>query len=331
MLVRFRNSRKRLSRLYNYKTELNQNQHTWSICRRRCECSMLQASCNCGGVGLCGGTRSRAVSMYIGSPKNWQTKLQRGASPVMLHTTRLLRLTTILLIPIAIGIPIAITILCIRYNQNNLIKLKQVNKNTLLEIIWATIPAAILVCICTPSLKVLKHQLTQKKKPYTTVKIIAHQWYWNYEYNFKRNKFKYDSNMLRDDQRKTYYKSNLKSYPKLLAVDYELILPVARTIKLLITSADVIHAFAVPSLGIKIDAIPGKINETWIKVIRTGIYYGQCSEFCGKDHSYMPIAIRVIDENSFKVWTERATINLSDSFDVLRLDSEIYEYKLKSH
>ncbi|AHL30930.1 MAG: Cytochrome c oxidase subunit 2 precursor [Candidatus Hodgkinia cicadicola] len=179
-----------------------------------------------------------------------------------------------------------------------------------------------LVCICSPSLKLLKRQLIQKKTPYATIKVVAFQWYWRYEYSFKRDKFKYDSNIIRDDQRQSLCKTNLKSYPRLLAVDYELIIPAMRVIKVLITSADVIHAFAVPSLGVKIDAIPGKINETWLKATRTGIYYGQCSEFCGKDHSYMPIAIRAIDETSFRNWAREANTNLENAFSTLRTDAK---------
>ncbi|ATW06094.1 Cytochrome c oxidase subunit 2 [Candidatus Hodgkinia cicadicola] len=264
------------------------------------------------------GIRDGTVSVYIASPKNWQINLQKSASPVMVHTMRLARLTNVLLIPTAAVLPIIIILLCIKYNENVQIKQKHINKSVALEGLWATIPAAILVCICSPSLKLLKRQLIQKKTPYTTIKIVAFQWYWNYEYSFKQNQFKYDSNIIRDNQRQSLCKTNLKAYPRLLAVDYELVIPVMRVIRLLITSADVIHAFAVPSLGVKTDAIPGKTNETWLKATRTGIYYGQCSELCGKDHSYMPIAIRAIDEISFKNWTQKANADLGNAFNTLR-------------
>ncbi|XXN13832.1 MAG: cytochrome c oxidase subunit II [Candidatus Hodgkinia cicadicola] len=266
--------------------------------------------------------------MYVSSPKNWQISLQKSASPIMNHTIRLSHLTNMLLIPIVVAVPIIIAVLCIKYSEKAVIRQKHINKDILLETAWAALPAAILVCICLPSLKVLKRQLVQKKKPYTSIKVVAHQWYWSYEYNFKKNKFKYDSNLLMPNKRKVMRKTNLKSYPELLAVDYELVIPAAKSIKLLITSADVIHAFAVPSLGVKMDAIPGKINETWIKATRAGIYYGQCSEFCGKDHSYMPIAVRVIDEMSFKSWAKTASIHLENAFNTLRLDSEVHRSKL---
>ncbi|AUG33832.1 Cytochrome c oxidase subunit 2 [Candidatus Hodgkinia cicadicola] len=264
------------------------------------------------------GVRNGTVSVYIASPRNWQMNLQKTASPVMAHTMRLARLTNMLLIPAAVIFPMIIITLCIKYNENVLTKRKRINKSVALEGLWATIPAAILVCICSPSLKLLKRQLIQKKTPYATIKVVAFQWYWNYEYSFKQNKFKYDSNIIRDDQRQSLRKTNLKSYPRLLAVDYELVIPVTQVIRLLITSADVVHAFAVPSLGVKTDAIPGKTNETWLRATRTGIYYGQCSEFCGKDHSYMPIAIRATDEISFKNWTQRANVDLESAFNSLR-------------
>ncbi len=120
--------------------------------------------------------------------------------------------------------------------------------------------------------------------------------------------------MLKPSERQKYNKLNKKLYPKLLAVDYELIIPTKKVIKLIITSADVIHAFTVPAFGIKIDAIPGKINDTWIKVEQPGIYYGQCSEFCGKDHAYMPIAIRAISYNKFAKWVNLMNVDKSDAF-----------------
>ncbi|WGS83578.1 MAG: cytochrome c oxidase subunit II [Candidatus Hodgkinia cicadicola] len=184
--------------------------------------------------------------------------------------------------------------------------------------LWTAVPIAILTGICVPSLKALRYQINQKRKAFTVAKVTAHQWRWNYEYNFGNKQIKYDSNILNESLRSKLNKTNLKSYPKLFAVDYELVVPTKRVIKLLITSADVIHAFAVPSLGIKVDAVPGKINSAWIKATRDGIYYGQCSEFCGRGHAYMPIAIRAVDQHSFEKWIEAAGVNVSKAFMVLR-------------
>ncbi|XXM93358.1 MAG: cytochrome c oxidase subunit II [Candidatus Hodgkinia cicadicola] len=291
---------------------------------------MLQTGRGGSRLRLCCGAGSGTVSVYIGSPRNWQISLQKSASPVMAHTVRLTQLTNVLLLPIIVVIPIIITTLCAKYSAKTATSRNHINTSAFLEGLWATIPAAILVCICLPSFRVLKHQLAQKKNSYTTIRVVAHQWYWNYKYNFNKCEFEYDSNLLEANRRQLFCKTNLKSYPKLLAVDYELVIPVAKVVRLLITSADVIHAFAVPSLGIKVDAIPGKTNETWIKVTKIGIYYGQCSEFCGKNHSYMPIAIRVTSVLNFENWANRAPAHLESAFNALRADAKAREHSLRS-
>jgi cytochrome c oxidase subunit 2 len=130
------------------------------------------------------------------------------------------------------------------------------------------------------------------------VKATGKQWYWSYSYP-DNGPFEFDSLMLRESDRK-------EGQPRLLAVDNEMVVPVNKTVRVITTGADVIHAFAVPSFGIKIDAIPGRINETWFKATREGVYYGQCSELCGKDHAYMPIAVRVVSEQAFASWVEEA-------------------------
>ena len=132
------------------------------------------------------------------------------------------------------------------------------------------------------------------------MKATGKQWYWSYSYP-DNGKFEFDSLMVQDDDRKLQ-----PDQPRLLGVDNEMVVPVNKIVRVLTTGADVIHAFAVPSFGIKIDAIPGRINETWFKATREGIYYGQCSELCGKDHAYMPIAVRVVSEQAFDAWVEEA-------------------------
>jgi len=132
-----------------------------------------------------------------------------------------------------------------------------------------------------------------------TVKATGKQWYWTYSYPDNGN-FEFDSLLVRDA-------AKLKpDQPRLLGVDNELVVPVDKTVRVLTTGAEVIHAFAVPSFGIKIDAIPGRVNETWFKANREGIYYGQCSELCGRDHAYMPIAVRVVSEQAFNSWVNEA-------------------------
>lgn len=254
--------------------------------------------------------------MFVGKPLDWQTGLQRSATPIMKQIVQLMSFTNVLLFPILLAVVIAIIILCLNNVGNT--NISQTNENLVLELTWMFVPIIILSCICSPSFKALKYQMSQKKLPYITIKVTAHQWYWNYEYNLIGNKFNYNSNMLKQHQRIEYKKTNLNLYPDLLATDYELVVPAGRVIRILVTSDDVIHGFAVPSFGLKIDAIPGKLNDAWIKVITPGIYYGQCSEFCGRDHAFMPIAIRAISQERFNSWLKLAKNNLNNAFNAIR-------------
>jgi cytochrome c oxidase subunit 2 len=168
--------------------------------------------------------------------------------------------------------------------------------NTLLEVAWTLIPVIILAAIAVPSFKLLFLQ-TRIPPADVTVKAIGKQWYWSY--NYPDDKFEFDSLMLQDKDRKP-------DQPRLLAVDNEMVVPVNKTVRVQVIGADVIHAFAVPSFGIKIDAVPGRLNETWFKATREGVYYGQCSELCGKDHAFMPIAVRVVSEKDYAAWIDQA-------------------------
>jgi cytochrome c oxidase subunit 2 len=147
-----------------------------------------------------------------------------------------------------------------------------------------------------PSFKLLFLQQTIPEAN-LTVKATGKQWYWSYSY--PDSKFEFDSLMLKDNERKP-------DQPRLLAVDNEMVVPVNKVVRVQVIGSDVIHAFAVPSFGIKIDAVPGRLNETWFKATREGVYYGQCSELCGKDHAYMPIAVRVVNERDYAAWLEQA-------------------------
>jgi cytochrome c oxidase subunit II len=169
--------------------------------------------------------------------------------------------------------------------------------NTLIEIAWTIIPIVILMVIAVPSFKLLFFQLNIPAAD-VTVKATGKQWYWSYNYP-DNGQIEFDSLMLKEGERK-------EGQPRLLAVDNEMVVPVNKTVRVITTGADVIHSFTVPSFGIKIDAVPGRINETWFKATREGIYYGQCSELCGKDHAYMPIAVHVVSEQAFAAWLEEA-------------------------
>jgi cytochrome c oxidase subunit 2 len=164
--------------------------------------------------------------------------------------------------------------------------------NTLIEVAWTLIPVLILVGIAVPSFRLLFLELDIPKAD-LTIKATGKQWYWSYAYP-DNGKFEFDSLMAHDKQ------------PRLLGVDNEMVVPVNKIIVVQTTGADVIHSFAVPAFGIKIDAIPGRLNETWFKATKTGMFYGQCSELCGKDHAFMPIAVRVVNDQDFAAWVAAA-------------------------
>jgi cytochrome c oxidase subunit 2 len=164
--------------------------------------------------------------------------------------------------------------------------------NTLIEVAWTLFPVLILVGIAVPSFRLLFLELDIPKAD-LTIKATGKQWYWSYAYP-DNGKFEFDSLMAQDKQ------------PRLLGVDNEMVVPVNKVIRVQTTGADVIHSFAVPAFGIKIDAIPGRLNETWFKATQVGMFYGQCSELCGKDHAFMPIAVRVVNDQEFAAWVETA-------------------------
>ncbi|NOZ31919.1 MAG: cytochrome c oxidase subunit II [Alphaproteobacteria bacterium] len=205
----------------------------------------------------------------------------------------------------------------IRYNRRaNPVPSKNTH-NAILEVVWTVVPIAILVVIAVPSFGILSDQLTlpDGERKYlgssifdrqggtvvpaaeVTIKATGYQWYWGYEYVDNANAG-FESFMLTEAE----IAAQKPGEPRLLAVDNELVVPVNTTVRLLVTAADVIHAYAVPSFGIKIDAVPGRLNETWFNARKTGIYYGQCSELCGKDHGFMPIAVRVVTKDEYAAW-----------------------------
>lgn len=170
----------------------------------------------------------------------------------------------------------------------------QTSHNTLVEVIWTVVPVLILVVIAVPSFRLLADQY-DPPKPDLTIKAIGHQWYWEYEYP-DYGPFSFDSVMLTDAE------AAAQGSPRLLDVDNRIVVPAGATVKVLTTAADVIHAFALPAFWVKMDAVPGRINEIWFKVDRPGVYFGQCSELCGTKHGFMPIAIEVLPPAKFNAW-----------------------------
>jgi cytochrome c oxidase subunit 2 len=233
----------------------------------------------------------------LGQPSPWQLGFQQSASPVMDNIIEFHDFLLFIITGIAGFVLILLITVMVRFNARKNPIPSRTTHNTWLEIAWTIIPIVILLVIAVPSFKLLFFQLIPPPAD-LTVKATGKQWYWSYSYP-DNGKFEFDSLMLKPDELKP-------DQPRLLAVDNEMVVPVNKNIHVLTTGADVIHSFAVPSFGIKIDAIPGRINETWFKAEREGVYYGQCSELCGKDHAFMPIAVRVVSDQAFATWVEEA-------------------------
>ena len=251
-----------------------------------------------------------------GQPSPGELGLQGSVTPIMdsIHAFH-----DGILLTVAVGISLLVLVLLaviiLRFNARRNPVPARFTHNTLIEVIWTALPVIILVIIAIPSFAVLTDQVTmpdgvrkylgsnifsfgsvEVPAPGLTVKATGSQWYWTYDYVDEDKSF--DSNLLSEEDR-------LKEdpvQPRLLAVDNMLVVPVDTTVRVQVTGADVIHAFAVPSFGVIMDAVPGRLNETWFNVRKEGVYYGQCRELCGKDHAFMPIAVRVVSKEQFATW-----------------------------
>jgi cytochrome c oxidase subunit 2 len=232
----------------------------------------------------------------LGQPSPWQLGPQQAASPVMEDIVWFHHFLLWLIVIISVFVLVLLIYVMIRFNARRNPTPSRTTHNTLIEVIWTVVPVMILVAIAVPSFRLLFLQLDVPKAD-LTVKATGKQWFWTYSY--PDAKIEFDSLMVQAKDLKA-------NQPRLLSVDNELVVPVNKVVRVLTTGADVIHAFAVPSFGIKIDAIPGRINETWFKAEKEGMYYGQCSELCGKDHAFMPIAVKVVSDQEFAAWVEAA-------------------------
>ena len=233
----------------------------------------------------------------LGQPSPWQVGLQQSASPVMDNIIWFHDFLLYIITGIAGFVLVLLVVVMVRFNARTNPIPSRTTHHTLIEIAWTLIPIVILMFIAVPSFKLLFFQLNVPPAD-LTVKATGKQWYWSYSYP-DNGQFEFDSLMLKEGERK-------EGQPRLLAVDNEMVVPVSKTVRVITTGSDVIHSFAVPSFGIKIDAVPGRINETWFTATREGVYYGQCSELCGKDHAFMPIAVRAVSEQAFSAWVEEA-------------------------
>ena len=240
--------------------------------------------------------------LFAEQPKDWQLGFQKAASQSM---NDIVWFHDYMLLPIITAITAFVLFLllytCIRFRASKNKVASTTSHNTMIEVLWTLIPCLILIVMAVPSFKVL---YSQDKIPEAevTIKAIGYQWYWGYEYPDENIIF--DSYMVEDSDLK-------ENQPRLLTVDNEVFVPVNKVVKVMITANDVLHAWALPSFGVKRDAIPGKINETWFKAERTGTFYGQCSELCGIKHAFMPITVNVVTQEEYELWLEEAKIKFA--------------------
>lgn len=261
-----------------------------------------------------------ASGSYADQPMPWQATLQPAATPIMRDIHWFEQYTLWFIVPITLFVLVLLIVVCLKYRAGANPVPSKTSHNTMIEVAWTVGPVLVLLFLAVPSFNLLTAQLTLPENPDVTIKATATQWQWNYEYEGSgENPLAFDSFLLKDADRAAAGKEDKAIYPRLLTVDNELVLPVNKTVRVLVTAAptDVIHAFAMPSFGVKIDAVPGRLNETWFRAEREGLFYGQCSELCGKDHAFMPIAIRVVSEDKYKQWLAGAATDLPGAYKTL--------------
>lgn len=252
-----------------------------------------------------------------GMPSPWQMNLQGAVTPVAEFIHWFHDWLNIIIAIVTLFVLALLVYVVFRFNEKANPVPSKTTHNALLEVCWTVIPVLILVVIAIPSFRLLKLQLEVPQSD-MTLKVTGNQWRWTYEYPKESGGFTFDSLMLNEEERAKAIASKRiaeAEAPRLLAVDNEAVIPVGKIVRVQVTASDVIHKFTVPSFGIKIDAIPGRLNETWFKAEREGIYYGQCSFICGQDHAYMPIAVRVVSQERYAAWLAEAKQKFANAED----------------
>ncbi|HEX3438864.1 MAG TPA: cytochrome c oxidase subunit II [Pseudolabrys sp.] len=247
-------------------------------------------------VTVFGGGAALAAEPVTGQPHPWQLGLQAGVTPVMDDIIWFHDFLLWVIAAIAFFVLALLVIVVVKFNARANPVPSRTTHNTTIEVAWTVVPVLILVAIAVPSFRLLFYQLNTPQAD-LTVKATGKQWFWSYSY--PDSKFEFDSLMVADKDLKP-------DQPRLLTVDNEMVVPVNKVVRVLTTGADVIHSWAVPSFGVKIDAVPGRVNETWFKAEREGTYYGQCSQLCGRDHAFMPIVVHVVSDKDYTAWLDGA-------------------------
>jgi cytochrome c oxidase subunit 2 len=250
-----------------------------------------------------------STGAWADQPRPWETSFQAAATDMMRQITWFEHYALWFIVPITLLVLVLLAYCIVRFRASANPTPSRTSHNTLIEVIWTVGPVIVLLFIAVPSFQLLTYQYTPPEEAKITLKATANQWNWDYEYQID-NPLSFNSAILTDADRAAAGKEDKSIYPRLLAVDNEVVLPVNTLTRVLVTATDVIHAFAMPSFGVKTDAVPGRINEIWFKPEKEGLYYGQCSELCGKDHAFMPIAIRVVSQQQYDTWLAAARTDL---------------------
>jgi cytochrome c oxidase subunit 2 len=230
-------------------------------------------------------------------PVDWQTGFQPAASPVMERIEDFHKELLVIIVLVSVFVAALLLWIIVRYNQRRNPTPSKTAHNTLLEVAWTIIPVIILVIIAIPSFRLLYFE-AEIPTPDLTINAIGKQWFWTYEY--PGSNFTFDSLGLSDAD------AAKKGEPRLLGVDNAIVVPVNKVVEIDTTGADVIHSWAMPQMGVKMDAVPGRINKTWFKATQIGTFYGECSELCGARHAFMPIEVHVVSEADYAAWLDGA-------------------------
>lgn len=248
-------------------------------------------------VGTVIATAGFAQAAYAVAPQPWQLGLQPAHSPIMERVSSFHHLLLWIITLICLFVLALLAYACVRFREARNPVPSRRTHNTLLEVVWTAVPVLILVIMAVPSFKLLYYQDTQPETE-LTIKAVGHQWYWSYEYPDNGN-FAFDATMIPDEEIQP-------GQTRLLETDNRVVIPVDTNVRIQVTAADVLHSWAMPSMGVKVDAVPGRLNELWIRVDEPGVYYGQCSELCGVYHGFMPITIEAVAPERFQAWVEEA-------------------------
>ena len=241
------------------------------------------------------------VALVIGAgaamaqaPTNWQVGFQEAHSPTMERIVSFNSILFWICVAISIFVMGLMAIIFVRFNRKRNPTPQKFSHNSLIEVVWTLVPVIILVAVAIPSFRLL-YFMDRTADAEMTIKAIGKQWYWTYEYPDLGEGISFDAFMVPDDELS-------EGQVRLLATDESVVVPVDTNIRLLVTADDVIHSWAIPSFGVKLDGVPGRINETWFRVDAEGIYYGQCSELCGRDHAFMPIQVKAVSKEAYEEW-----------------------------